>query len=153
MMVAEASELVRAPRDVVREAVLDPAAYASDTKVGQITVHERTPAWVRATIHGHLGPFRSAIEARYDVAEDRVDLTMLSGRLRGFHALFLLAEEAGGTRLTHREEYDFGYGWAGPLLDRLLRGWAHRSVVAEVRALRRHAEAAARPGGATAPRR
>jgi hypothetical protein len=143
MMVVEATTTVRAPLDRVREAVLDPASYTSDTKVAQITVHERSDDRIRATLHGHLGPIHSAIEAEYSIAADRVDLTMLSGRLRGFRAAFLMEERDGATRLTHREEYDFGYGPLGPVLDRVLRRWALTTVVAEVRALRRAAEARA----------
>jgi hypothetical protein len=141
-MVVEATTTVRAPLERVRAAVLDPASYTSDTKVGQITIHERHGDELRATLHGHLGPFRSSIEAVYRVGPDRVDLTMLSGRLRGFRAAFLLEDRDGATRLTHREEYDFGYGPLSPLLDRLLRRWGVRTVIAEVRALRRAAEAA-----------
>lgn len=145
MMVVEATTLVRAPRERVREAVLDPASYTSDTKVAQITVHERSGNRLRATLHGHLGPIHSAIEAEYTVGDERVDLTMLSGRLRGFRAAFLMEDREGGTQLTHREEYDFGYGPMGPVLDRVLRRWAHTTVVAEVAALRRAAEASPAP--------
>ena len=145
MMVVEATTLVRASRERVREAVLDPASYTSDTKVAQITVHERSGNRLRATLHGHLGPIRSAIEAEYTVSDERVDLLMLSGRLRGFRAAFLMEEREGGTELTHREEYDFGYGPLGPVLDRVLRRWAHTTVVAEVEALRRAAEVGPAP--------
>jgi hypothetical protein len=54
-----------------------------------------------------------------------------------------MEERDGTTQLTHREEYDFGYGPLGPLLDRVLRRWALTTVVAEVRALRRAAETTA----------
>lgn len=145
MMVVEASTTVRASLDRVRQAVLDPASYTSDTKVAQITVHERTGNRMRATLHGHLGPVHSSIEAEYTIADDRVDLTMLAGRLRGFRAAFLMEEHDGATQLTHREEYDFGYGPLGPVLDRVLRRWALATVVAEVRALRRAAETTAEP--------
>ena len=140
MMVVEATTMVHAPLDRVRQAVLDPASYTSDTKVAQITVHERTADRMRATLHGHLGPVHSSIEAEYSIGHDRVDLIMLSGRLRGFRAAFLMEERDGTTQLTHREEYDFGYGPLGPVLDRVLRRWALTTVVAEVRALRRAAE-------------
>ena len=147
MMVVEATTTVQAPLERVREAVLDPASYTSDTKVGQITVRERHGDQMLATLHGHLGPFRSSIEGRYTIHEDRVDLEMLSGRLRGFRAAFLMEPRNGATRLTHREEYDFGYGPFGPLLDRVLRRWALTTVVAEVQALRRAAEAGTHSAG------
>jgi len=141
MMTAEASTLVHAPLAVVRDAVLDPDAYArGDTKVARVSVIERTAEGMLARIHGHLGPFHSSILARYTVHDRRVDLEMLEGRLRGFDAGFWLDEEGDQVRLTHREHYDFGYGPLSPILDRVLRGWATRSVVAEVEALRRAAE-------------
>ena len=141
MMVAEASTLVRAGADTVREAVLDPAAYTrGDTKVAQIEVLERTDSGLLARIHGSFGPVRSTILARYQVKGDEVELTMISGRLRGFHAVFRIDPDGDAVRLTHREEYDFGYGPFTPLVERLLRGWARRSVEAEVEALRRAAE-------------
>lgn len=143
MMVAEASTHVRADVGAVREAVLDPAAYAGgDTKVARIEVLERTEAGILARIHGSFGPVRSTILARYTVEERGVDLRMIAGRLRGFHAVFLIEPTGGGDGvvLTHREEYDFGYGPLTPLVERMLRGWATRSVEAEVDALRRAAE-------------
>ena len=141
MMVAEAGILVRAPLDTVREAVLDPDSYTQgDTKVGAVDVRERTPDGMVALIHGRLGPFRSAILARYQVVCDDVLLTMLEGRLRGFRAVFQMSPRKGGTWLVHREQYDFGYGPLGPLLDHTLRRWALGTVRAEVSALRRAAE-------------
>jgi hypothetical protein len=142
MMVAEAGILVDAPLDTVREAVLDPDSYTKyETKVGAVEVRERYAGGLLALIHGRLGPFRSAILARYTVRGDDVDLQMLEGRLRAFQAVFRMAPLDGGTWLVHREEYDFGYGPLGPLLDRTLRRWATGTVQAEVRALRRAAEA------------
>ncbi len=172
MMVAEAGLLVRAPIEAVREAVLEPSSYTQgDTKVGTIEVLERTDAGMVARIHGRLGPFRSSIIARYrwvpgadvrapgppaEPGED-VHLEMLEGRLRGFRAVFEMRPRAEGTWLVHREEYDFGYGPLGPVLDRVLRPWARATVEAEVRALRRAAESGAggpdpriRPTGAGA---
>jgi len=141
-MVAEAGILVDAPVERVREAVLDPDSYTKyETKVGAVEVKERYDGGLLALIHGSLGPFRSAILARYTVGEDGVDLQMLEGRLRAFHAVFRMAPLDGGTWLVHREEYDFGYGPLGPLLDRALHRWAVGTVQAEVRALRRAAEA------------
>ncbi len=142
MMVAEASVLVRAPLAQVREAVLDPKAYQTgDTKVQAMEVETRDESGLVARIHGNLGPIKSTIRARYTVLPDRVELKMLQGRLRGFQAVFLLDPLDGQVRLTHREEYDFGYGPLSPLLDRALQGWATRTVEAEVRALKRAAEA------------
>ncbi len=150
MMVAEASILVDSPIDHLREIVLDPQAYAAaDTKVRGITVEERTADGLVARIDGSLGPFRSFIRARYTVAPERIDLDMLEGRMRHFHAVFLLEPGPTAVRLTHREEYDFGYGALSPLVEWALRGWAQRSVEAEVRALKRAAEAAA-PAAPTA---
>jgi hypothetical protein len=141
MMVAEAGILVRAPLETVREAVLDPDSYTKyETKVGAVEVRERYEDGLLALIHGSLGPFRSAILARYTVHGDDVDLQMLVGRLRAFHAVFRMAPLDGGTWLVHREEYDFGYGPFGPFLDRMLHRWAVGTVQAEVRALRRAAE-------------
>lgn len=143
MMVAEATVLVRARADVVRDAVLDPAAYTrGDTKVARIEILEQTDVGMVARIHGNFGPVRSSIVARYIVSGDEVDLTMISGRLRGFHAIFRIDRDAGegAVHLTHREEYDFGYGPFTPVVERLLRRWAQRSVEAEVDALRRAAE-------------
>jgi ribosome-associated toxin RatA of RatAB toxin-antitoxin module len=142
MMVAEASTLVAATPDRVRAAVLDPDSYTQgDTKVAQIHVEERLPDGMVARIDGGVGPFRSYIRARYTVHPDRVDLDMLEGRLRGFHATFQIEPEGERVRLTHREEYDFGYGPFDPLVEASLQGWATRSVEAEVEALRRAAEA------------
>ncbi len=142
-MVAEASIVVRAPLERVRAVVLDPEAYAAaDTKVNRIDIESRTADGLIARIHGHLGPFRSMLRARYTVHDRRIDLDMLQGRLRGFHAEFRFEEVDRGIRLTHREEYDFGYGPATPLVERALQRWATRSVEAEVRALRAAAETA-----------
>ncbi len=142
MMVAEAGVLVRAPIERVREAVLDPDSYTQgDTKVGSVEVLERSDDGMVARIHGSLGPFRSAILARYTVVCDDVLLTMQEGRLRGFRAVFQMSPREGGTWLVHREQYDFGYGPLGPLLDRVLHHWAQGTVQAEVEALRRAAEA------------
>jgi hypothetical protein len=152
MMVAEAGILVDAPVETVREAVLDPDSYTRyETKVGAVEVRERYDGGLLALIHGRLGPFRSAILARYTLRGDDVDLQMLEGRLRAFHAVFRMAPLHGGTWLVHREEYDFGYGPLGPLLDRALHRWATGTVRAEVRALRRAAEArvAAASGAST----
>jgi hypothetical protein len=140
-MVAEAGVQVNAPPERVRAAVLDPDSYTQgDTKVGAVEVRERTADGLVALIHGSLGPVHSAILARYTIRGDDVDLQMMEGRLRGFHAVFRMSERQGGTWLVHREEYDFGYGPLGPVLDRALRGWALGTVRAEVEALRRAAE-------------
>ncbi len=141
MMIAEASVMVRAPLDRIREAVMDPAAYIDgQTKVQEMFVESRQGDQVVARINGHLGPFRSHIRARYTVGDNRIELEMLWGRLRGFHAVFLMDEHPDGVLLTHREEYDFGYGPLSPLLDRGLKHWAVGSVRAEVAALKRSAE-------------
>ena len=152
MMVAEAGLLVRAPIERVREAVLDPDSYTQgDTKVGAVEVLERSSDdSMVARIHGRLGPFRSSIVARYTVVCDDVLLTMLEGRLRGFRAVFRMDSREGGTWLVHREQYDFGYGPLGPVLDRTLHHWAQGTVEAEVKALRRAAEARAEKEMATA---
>ena len=149
MLIAQASTDVAAPLETVRAVVLDPAAYTeADTKVDRIVVETRSEDGMLARIHGRLGPFRSSIRARYTIREDRVELDMLKGRLRGFHAEFLLDPIPGGVRLTHREEYDFGYGPLTPLVQAALRTWAHRSIVAEVKALKQAAESAdSRPAG------
>ncbi|MHB8394601.1 MAG: hypothetical protein ACYDC5_08885 [Candidatus Dormibacteria bacterium] len=141
MMIAEASVLVHAPLDRIREAVLDPDAYINgQTKVQEMFVESRQGDQLVARINGHLGPFRSHIRARYTVGQNKVDLEMLWGRLRGFHAVFLMEPKADGVLLTHREEYDFGYGPLSPLLDRGLKRWAVSSVRAEVQALKLSAE-------------
>lgn len=146
MMVAEASIMVGATLDRVRAAVLDPRAYLhGGTKVQQMEVLSREGDQMVAKINGHLGPFRSHIRARYRVSPERVDLEMLWGRLRGFHAVFLLEPRPDGVRLTHREEYDFGYGPLSPLLDRALHAWAVGSVRAEVAALKEASEAIPAP--------
>jgi ribosome-associated toxin RatA of RatAB toxin-antitoxin module len=109
LLIVQESTLVAAPLDRVREAVLDPAAYTKvDTKVSTIEVQERTPDGMVARINGQFGPVRSHILARYTVGDRRVELDMIEGRLRGFHAVFEFEPEDGGVRLTHREEYDFG---------------------------------------------
>ncbi|MGH7698493.1 MAG: hypothetical protein ACRENV_07450 [Candidatus Dormibacteria bacterium] len=144
MMIAQASVMVHAPLECLQQAVLDPEAYsAGGTKVQDMVVESRAPDQLVARIHGRLGPFRSFIRARYTLHPDRVDLEMLEGRLRNFHAVFLLESQDAAIKLTHREEYDFGYPLITPLLERLLQGWATRSVVAEVRALKVAAEARA----------
>jgi len=140
-MIARASVLVEAPIDMVRKSVLDPTAYTyGDTKVQGMVVESRGQNELVARINGNLGPFKSSIRARYVLADDQVELTMLEGRLRNFHAVFLFEQQAGGVLLTHQEEYDFGYPLISPLLDRLLQGWATRSVVAEVGSLKHAAE-------------
>ena len=141
MLIVQESTLVAASLERVRQAVLDPDAYTKvDTKVSTIEVRERTPDGMVARINGQFGPVKSHIMARYRVHDRRVDLQMLEGRLRGFHAVFEFEPEDGGVRLTHREEYDFGYPLVTPLVERMLRGWARRSVQAEVESLRRAAE-------------
>ena len=141
MLIVQESTLVAASLERVRQAVLDPDAYTKvDTKVSTIEVRERTPDGMVARINGQFGPIKSHILARYTVHDRRVDLEMLQGRLRGFHAVFLFEPEDGRVRLTHREEYDFGYPLVTPLVELMLRGWARRSVEAEVESLRRAAE-------------
>jgi hypothetical protein len=145
MMIAEASVLVQAPLERIREAVMDPEAYTDgQTKVQEMFVESRQGDQVVARINGPLGPFRSHIRARYTVGQNKVDLEMLWGRLRGFHAVFLMEPGPDGVLLTHREEYDFGYGPLSPLLDLGLKRWAVSSVRAEVAALKRSAEQASR---------
>ncbi|MHB1575392.1 MAG: SRPBCC family protein [Candidatus Dormibacteria bacterium] len=145
MMIAEASVMVQAPLERIREAVMDPEAYTDgQTKVQEMFVESRQGDQVVARINGHLGPFRSHIRARYTVGQNKVDLEMLWGRLRGFHAVFLMEPGPDGVLLTHREEYDFGYGPLSPLLDLGLKRWAVSSVRAEVAALKRSAEQASR---------
>jgi len=141
VLIVQESTLVAASLERVRQAVLDPEAYTKvDTKVSTIEVRERTPDGMVARINGQFGPVKSHIMARYRVHDRRVDLQMLEGRLRGFHAVFEFEPEDGGVRLTHREEYDFGYPLVTPLVERMLRGWARRSVQAEVESLKRAAE-------------
>lgn len=143
MLIAEKSTFVAASRERVLDAVLDPEAYTKvDTKVSTIEVKERVPEGMVARIHGQFGPVKSSILARYTMTDRGVDLQMLEGKLRGFHAVFLLDPAEGGTRLTHREEYDFGYPLVSSLVEVMLRGWAQRSVEAEVESLRRAAEGA-----------
>jgi hypothetical protein len=147
VLIAEASVQVAASADDVRIAVLDPASYTRadmSTKVASVEVEEPLADGMVARIHGSFGPVRSSIRARYTVHPDRVDLHMLEGRLRAFNAVFLIEPSGTGIRLTHREEYDFGYGPLDPLVEAMLGGWARRSVVAEVEALRRSAEERAR---------
>ncbi|HUY96602.1 MAG TPA: SRPBCC family protein [Verrucomicrobiae bacterium] len=142
-MIAEASIAVQASVARLQEVVLDPEAYAAaDTKVSRIEIESRTPDGLVARIHGHFGPVRSVLRARYTIHPHRIDLDMLQGRLRGFHAEFRFEPVADAVRLTHREEYDFGYGPLTPVVEWALRGWARRSVEAEVRALKAAAEAA-----------
>jgi ribosome-associated toxin RatA of RatAB toxin-antitoxin module len=145
VLIAQESTLVAASLDRVRDAVLDPDAYTkADTKVNTIVVEERTPGGMVARVHGQFGPIKSSILARYTVHDRRVDLDMLEGRLRGFHATFELEPAGGGVRLTHREEYDFGYPLVTPLVEMMLRGWVRRSIQAEVESLKRAAEEAPR---------
>jgi carbon monoxide dehydrogenase subunit G len=141
LLIVQESTLVAATLERVRQAVLDPAAYTKvDTKVSTIEVRERTSNGMVARINGQFGPIKSHILARYTVHDRRVELEMLEGRMRGFHAVFELEPEDGGVRLTHREEYDFGYPLVTPLVEAMMRGWARRSVQAEVESLRRAAE-------------
>ncbi|MGH7610651.1 MAG: SRPBCC family protein [Candidatus Dormibacteria bacterium] len=143
-MVAQASVLVHAPLDCVHQAVLDPSAYSDGaTKVQDMVVESRAEGQLVARINGHLGPFHSSIRARYTLHHDRVDLEMLQGRLRDFRAVFLFEPQGDAIRLTHREQYDFGYPLISPLLDRVLHSWATKTVEAEVRALKVAAEARA----------
>jgi hypothetical protein len=133
--------LVDAPIDTVRRAVLDPNAYTyGDTKVQGMVVESRGQNELVAVIRGNLGPFKSSIRARYVLEDNQVELTMLQGKLRNFHAVFLFEQQEQGVLLTHQEEYDFGYPLISPLLDKLLHCWATRSVVAEVRSLKHAAE-------------
>lgn len=142
MMIARATVLVDAPLEMVRDAVLDPSAYNyGETKVQDMVVESRGENELVARINGHLGPFKSFIRARYTLGESQIELTMLQGRLKDFHAVFLLEPTPEGVLLTHQEEYDFGYPLITPLLERALQGWATRSVEAEVASLKHAAEA------------
>lgn len=160
MMTVAHTEKVNATLEEVRRAVLTPEAYQENTKVGQLEVMEEGENWLVGRIHGHLGPVRSSIVARYDIGARRVTLTMvrdqresadvqgMRGRvtamlrrigLQGFTATFDMEGPDGAVNLTHRENYDFGK--LSPLLDRALRRWAQGTVVAEVRSLKHWAEA------------
>ncbi len=146
-MIARASVLVDAPLETVRQAILDPTAYAyGDTKVQDMVVESRGENELVARINGHLGPFKSFIRARYTLGENQIELTMLEGRLKDFHAVFLYEAQEHGVLLTHQEEYDFGYPLITPLLERALQGWATRSVEAEVASLKHAAEARVKAG-------
>jgi len=141
-MIARASVLVDAPLPTVRAAVLDPTAYTyGNTKVQDMVVESRGENELVARINGRLGPFKSFIRARYQLGDNQVELTMLEGRLRDFHAVFLFEQKQNGVLLTHQEEYDFGYPLISPLLEWALQGWATRSVEAEVASLKHAAEA------------
>ena len=143
MLIVEESTLVEAPLELVRQVVLDPRAYSqADTKVDSIELQQRTEHGMIARIYGRLGPFKSSILAEYTVRERRIDLDMIEGRLRGFHAAFEMEPADGHVRLTHREEYDFGYPVITPLVELALRGWARRSIEAEIASLKRAAERA-----------
>ena len=142
MLVVEGSVVVDAPLDRVRDVVLDGESYAAaDTKVDAVHVEESTADGMIATIDGHLGPIHSSMRVRYTVRDGRVDLDMITGRIRDFHAAFVFEPADGGVRLTHIERYDFGFPLITPLVERAMRAWTTKTVAAEVRALKRAAEA------------
>ncbi|HUY63031.1 MAG TPA: SRPBCC family protein [Acidimicrobiales bacterium] len=136
--------------DEVFDFVLDPAQYTkADTKIVWVTKLADTPDGMVAREDGKFfGRFPGSVITRYRWQRpNSIDVTLEHGVPRGLHAWFEIEEVAGGTRVRHVEEMDFGHGLAGLLYDAVARAWFQRSVAQEMAEIGRLLEAGERGRG------
>jgi hypothetical protein len=152
----EGSELVAGvtPQEIF-DFVLDPALYTqADTKILWVTKLGDIPNGMIAREDGTflgLRRLRGSVITRYVWKPPHsIDVTLEHGAIRGLHAWFEIEEAPGGTRITHVEEVDFGWGPLGWLHDLLIRGWWQRSVRKEVAEIARLLASGARGKGLAA---
>jgi len=131
--------------------VLDPVQYTkADTKVDWITKLADLPDGMLAREDGRfLGVLPGSVVTRYWWNEPyRIDITLEHGMIAGLHAWFdIQAEGNRGTRVTHVEEIEFGWGPLGWIHDRLLAWWWQHSVAGEVDEIARLLRAGNRGNG------
>ena len=154
MVRGEGTAVVRGvtPQEVF-DFVLDPAQYTkADTKILGVTRLAATDDGMIAREDGtFLGVARGSVITRYRwKAPHRIDVTLEHGFIRAMHAWFEIEAVAEGTRITHVEEVDFGWGLLGRIHDALVGGWWARSVRQEVDEIARLLEAGERGRGLAA---
>jgi hypothetical protein len=156
MIRGEGSEVIAGvtPQDVF-DFVIDPAQYTkADTKIIWVTKLADTDDGMIAREDGMFLGFKLAkgsVITRYRwQAPHRIDVTLEHGVIRGVNAWFDIEEVEGGTRITHVEEVDFGWGPIGWLHDLLIASWWRASVVKEVSEIARLLREGERGGGLSA---
>ena len=154
MIRGEGSEVIPgvAPQEVF-DFVLDPALYTkADTKILSVRKLGDLPNGMIAREDGtFLGVAKGSVITRYVWNRPhQIDVTLEHGFIRGMHAWFEIEEVPGGTRVTHVEEVDFGWGPLGLVHDLLIRGWWQRSVRQEVAEIARLIAAGERGRGLAA---
>jgi hypothetical protein len=134
----EGSEVILGvtPQDVF-DFVIDPAQYTkADTKILWVTKLADTSDGMIAREDGKfldLDFAKGSVITRYRwKPPHRIEVTLEHGFIRAMNAWFDIEEVDNGTRITHVEEVDFGWGPLGWLHDRLIAGWWQRSVRHEV---------------------
>jgi hypothetical protein len=128
--------------------IIDPAQYTkADTKIIWVTKLADTSDGMIAREDGKflgLGFAKGSVITRYRwQIPHRLDVTLEHGVIRGMNAWFDIEEIDGGTRITHVEEVDFGWGPIGWLHDLCVAAWWRASVrqeVAEIARLLREGE-------------
>ena len=154
MLRGEGSAVVRGVTpDELFDFVLDPVQYLkADTKLRAVVKLADTEDGQIAREEGSfLGFARGSVVTRYRWKRpERIDVTLEHGIPRSMHNWFEIEAVAEGTRVTHVEEIEFGFGPLGALHDLLIRGWWQRSVEREVAEIKRLLEAGVRGRGPAA---
>ncbi|HET9732459.1 MAG TPA: SRPBCC family protein [Acidimicrobiales bacterium] len=130
--------------------VLDPAQYTkADTKIRGVTKLADLPDGMIAREDGvFLGVLPGSVVTRYVWdAPHHIDVTLEHGVPEKLHAWFEISDEAGGARIHHVEEMEFGHGPAGRLYDLVARKWFAAAVSKEVAEIKRLLEAGERGRG------
>lgn len=135
--------------------VIDPTQYTkADTKILWVTKLADTEDGMIAREDGTFLGLRFAkgsVITRYRWrAPHRIDVTLEHGVIRGMNAWFDIEAVEGGTRITHTEEVDFGWGPIGWLHDALIASWWQASVEKEVSEIARLMRLGERGGGLAA---
>lgn len=142
MLRVERSIVVNAPPATVAAFLAEPTNFAKiDRKVRGMKVTERQSGRALVEIRGLFGGFfpywmQFAMETRPDGG---LTIYQCKGPTRSFDASFALTPEAGGTRVTHVEEFAF-YNLVPNLAERLARRYVERVVEEELRRLARFVE-------------
>lgn len=137
MIIGEATTTVAASSQDVIEFVLDLERYRqADHKIGRVGAVDRNGDHGTATFAGRLrglpGP-----SGTYPFTMTESTLTFgspIAGMARwflGFEGTFDCEEVPEGTRVTHREVFDFRRPWSW-LAEPLLRGWLQRDIADEM---------------------